>query len=71
MVRDSLDTGLLRRLPIPVGGKLSDFGVLTRKSEPLGPAALELVALMRVYAARMTTRNLASLKRARKPPARR
>jgi DNA-binding transcriptional LysR family regulator len=68
VVRDALDTGLLRRLPIAVGGKLSDFGVLTRRSEPLGPAALELVALMRVYAARMTKRNRARLARSRKPP---
>lgn len=71
VVRDSLDTGLLRRLPVTVGGKLSDFGVLTRKAEPLAPAALELVALMRIYSARMTRRNLAGLKRLRGTPTRR
>lgn len=65
VVRDSIAAGLLSRLPIKVGGKLSDFGVLTRKSEPLAPAALELVALMRRYATRMTRRNLATARRTR------
>lgn len=66
VVRDALDTGLLRRLPVRVGGKLSDFGVLTRKGEALGPAALELVGLMRFYAARIARPGRAS-KRAPAP----
>ena len=56
VVRDALDTQLLRRLPVKVGGKLSDFGVLTRKAEAPAPAAVELIALMRLYAARVPKR---------------
>lgn len=56
VVRDALATKLLRRLPVKVGGKLSDFGVLTRKSEAPAPAAVELIDLMRLYAARVPKR---------------
>jgi DNA-binding transcriptional LysR family regulator len=49
VVRDHLNTGLLRRLPVEVGKDLTPFGILTRKGDVLGPVAVEFCAALRKY----------------------
>ena len=68
VVRDSLDTGLLRRLPVPVGGKLSRLRRADAQVRAARPGGARAGGLMRLYAARMTKRTFAS-RRSEKPPA--
>ena len=53
VVRDHLQAGLLVRLPLAVGKSLPGFGILSRRGEPLGTAATELVESLRRYGALM------------------
>lgn len=50
VVRDHLRAGLLCRLPLVIGTNLTGFGILTRKGEVLGGAAVEFVRALRQYA---------------------
>lgn len=46
VVRDHVGAGLLRALPVPIGGNLKGFGVLTRKGEALSEIAGVFVGLL-------------------------
>ena len=46
-VHHHLSAGQLIRLPIALGEYSIEFAVLTRRQEPLGPAALEFRELLR------------------------
>ena len=47
VLRDHLQTGLLVRLPIPIGKTMPPFGVLTRQNEPLSDNAGEFLTILR------------------------
>lgn len=47
VVEDYLSTGLLRELPLQIDWKLSDFGLLTRRGEPLSSFAKTLAELLK------------------------
>ena len=49
VVRDHLRSHLLVRLPVTIGENLVEFGVLTRRGEPLSSAATEFNDLLRHY----------------------
>jgi len=60
VVRDYLSAGLLKRLPVEIGRKLSAFGVITRSNEPIGAAAAELIELLRRHGMLANTPTLPS-----------
>jgi DNA-binding transcriptional LysR family regulator len=41
--------GDIVELPVPLHERLPDCGLVTRRDEPLGPNAMELVELIRLY----------------------
>jgi DNA-binding transcriptional LysR family regulator len=49
VVRDHLRSNILVRLPVTIGENLVELGVLTRRDEPLSPAATEFTELLRYY----------------------
>jgi DNA-binding transcriptional LysR family regulator len=49
VVRDHLRSRLLTRLPVTIGENLVEFGILSRRSESLSPAATEFRELLRHY----------------------
>jgi len=53
VVRDHLVAGLLVRLPLAIGKSLPEFGILSRRDEPLSQTAVDFVQSLRRYAALM------------------
>lgn len=50
VVRDHVNAGLLRVLPVPMGAELGGFGILTRRGEVLSEIALAFVGLLHRFA---------------------
>jgi DNA-binding transcriptional LysR family regulator len=52
IARDHVQAGLLARLPLEIANQpqLPGFGILSRRDDPLGPAAVQFVDILRRYA---------------------
>jgi DNA-binding transcriptional LysR family regulator len=51
-VRDHVSAGLLRRLPLKIGSRMSGFGILTRRGESLNGHAAQFADRLRAIARR-------------------
>jgi DNA-binding transcriptional LysR family regulator len=67
VVRDHLRAGLLSRLSLKVGKSLPGFGILSRRGEPLNPAATEFVQSLRHYRRQLELHPAGQDRRKRQP----